>query len=85
MRWRRIALSLAILLLASFVVAGCSGGTATETNVVDDASDQTGLAVGTEAPDFRLKNQDQTTVALSDYKGSKNVILVFYPADFTPV
>lgn len=85
MRWRRIALSLAILLLASFVVAGCSDGTSTEADSTEDIAEQNGLEVGTQAPDFRLKNQDQTTVALSDYKGTKNVILVFYPADFTPV
>lgn len=32
-----------------------------------------------------MQSQDQVTVALKDYAGTKNVILVFYPADFTPV
>jgi cytochrome oxidase Cu insertion factor (SCO1/SenC/PrrC family) len=85
MRLRRIALSLAILLLASFFIAGCSDEASTETGSTQDTTEQNGLEVGTQAPEFRLKNQDQTTVALSDYKGTKNVILVFYPADFTPV
>lgn len=85
MRLRRMALSLAILLLASFFVTGCSDSASTETGSSGDATEQDGLEVGTQAPDFRLKNQDQTTVALSDYRGTKNVILVFYPADFTPV
>ena len=85
MRLRRMALSLAILLLASLTIAGCSDGTSTDSGSADDAAEQDGLEIGTQAPDFRLKNQDQTTVALSDYRGTKNVILVFYPADFTPV
>lgn len=36
------------------------------------------VAVGTRAPDFRLRALDGTTVALSDYAGDKNVVLVFY-------
>jgi peroxiredoxin len=39
---------------------------------------------GQEAPDFELDSQDQETVKLSSFKGSKNVLLVFYPLDFTP-
>ncbi len=39
---------------------------------------------GQEAPDFALDSHDQEKVALSSFKGSKNVLLVFYPLDFTP-
>jgi len=39
---------------------------------------------GQEAPDFELDSQDQQRVKLSSFKGSKNVLLVFYPLDFTP-
>jgi len=42
------------------------------------------LAVGDKAPAFNLKDQDGNTVALSDFKGKKNVVLVFYPGDMTP-
>jgi peroxiredoxin Q/BCP len=42
------------------------------------------LAVGDKAPDFTLKDQDGTEVTLSDFKGKKNVVLVFYPGDMTP-
>ncbi len=42
------------------------------------------LAVGQPAPDFTLKNQDQKDVRLADYRG-KNVVLVFYPLDWSPV
>ena len=42
------------------------------------------LAPGTTAPDFVLADQDGESVSLRDYRGSP-VILVFYPADFSPV
>lgn len=42
------------------------------------------IAVGEQAPDFTLRDQDGEKVSLSDFKGRK-VMLVFYPADFSPV
>ena len=39
--------------------------------------------VGDEAPDFELPDQDRSPVRLSSYRGSKNVVLVFYPLSFT--
>lgn len=42
------------------------------------------LKVGTPAPDFSLKDTPDQKVSLSDFKGH-NVILMFYPADFSPV
>ncbi len=41
--------------------------------------------IGDSAPGFTLKNQVQMNVTLSNFKGKKNVILVFYALDFTPV
>jgi mycoredoxin-dependent peroxiredoxin len=43
------------------------------------------ISVGTTAPDFALKDQHQKEVKLSDYKGKKNVVIVFYPLDWSPV
>jgi len=43
------------------------------------------IAVGQAAPDFTLPNQDKQEVKLSDFKGKKNVVLVFYPLDWSPV
>ncbi len=43
------------------------------------------LSVGAAAPDFSLKDQNQKDVKLSDFKGKKNVVLVFYPLDWSPV
>jgi peroxiredoxin len=42
------------------------------------------ISVGQEAPDFTLKDQSQKDVKLSDFKGKKNVVLVFYPLDWSP-
>ncbi|MDT5034845.1 MAG: mycoredoxin-dependent peroxiredoxin [Micromonosporaceae bacterium] len=41
------------------------------------------IAVGTMAPDFVLKDQNNQDVRLSHFRGSKNVLLVFYPLAFT--
>jgi peroxiredoxin (alkyl hydroperoxide reductase subunit C) len=41
------------------------------------------IEVGVEAPDFVLKDQNNQEVRLSDFRGQKAVILVFYPLAFT--
>ena len=38
---------------------------------------------GDAAPDFTLEAQDGRTVSLHDYRGSRNVVVYFYPKDFT--
>lgn len=43
------------------------------------------VAVGDEAPDFTLKDQDNQPVTLSSFRGHKNVLVVFYPLAFTGV
>lgn len=45
------------------------------------------LEVGTQAPDFDLAavtGDRRHRVRLSDYRGKKNVVLAFYPLDWTP-
>lgn len=42
------------------------------------------LSPGTAAPDFTLLDQDSKSVSLSQLRG-RNVVLVFYPHDETPV
>jgi mycoredoxin-dependent peroxiredoxin len=42
------------------------------------------VSVGQAAPDFTLKDQSQKDVKLSDFAGKKNVVLVFYPLDWSP-
>ena len=41
------------------------------------------IDVGTTAPDFTLKTQDEKEWKLSDQKG-KNVVLMWYPLDWSP-
>ncbi len=43
------------------------------------------IAVGQVAPDFTLQNQDKQEVKLSDFTGKKNVVIMFYPLDWSPV
>ncbi|MGH7621629.1 MAG: redoxin domain-containing protein [Gemmatimonadaceae bacterium] len=42
------------------------------------------LPVGTQAPEFSLHTTPDQRVSLSDFRGQP-VVLVFYPADFSPV
>lgn len=44
------------------------------------------LQVGDQAPDFELPgHRDHEKFRLSDLRGKKNVVIVFYPLDWTPV
>ena len=43
------------------------------------------IAVGQTAPDFTLKDQSQKEIKLADFSGKRNVVLIFYPLDFSPI
>lgn len=43
------------------------------------------LQIGDQAPDFSATSSDGRAIALADYRGKKNVVLYFYPKDFTSV
>ena len=43
------------------------------------------LQVGQPAPDFTVTSADGRELRLSDFRGKRNVVLYFYPADFTYV
>ena len=43
------------------------------------------LKVGDQAPDFTLPDQNGAKVTLSSFRGSKNVVLAFFPLSFTSV
>ncbi len=49
------------------------------------------IQVGAQAPDFELPSNELENgrpgkkIKLSDYRGKKNVVLAFYPLDFSPV
>jgi peroxiredoxin len=42
------------------------------------------VAAGESAPEFTLKDQNQQEVKLADFRGKKNVVLIFYPLDWSP-
>ncbi len=41
------------------------------------------IAVGQSAPDFKLKDQAQQIVSISQFKGDKNVVLSAHKFSFT--
>ncbi|PKK83482.1 MAG: peroxiredoxin [candidate division Zixibacteria bacterium HGW-Zixibacteria-1] len=43
------------------------------------------LKVGSKAPDFALPSHLGGKIRLSDFKGKKNVLLAFYPMDWTTI
>lgn len=43
------------------------------------------MEIGQEAPDFTLKNQHGEDVELSSFRGSKSVMLMFFPAAFSGI
>ena len=44
------------------------------------------LKVGDKAPEFELKeHRSETPVSLQSFRGKKNVVMVFYPLDWTAV
>lgn len=47
--------------------------------------DQMALRVGQKAPDFDVTSSAGAKLRLADFLGKKNVVLYFYPADFTLV
>jgi thioredoxin-dependent peroxiredoxin len=43
------------------------------------------LRVGQKAPDFDVVSSSGKALKLKDFAGKKNVVLYFYPGDFTPI
>jgi peroxiredoxin len=43
------------------------------------------LAVGAQAPDFTLKDQNNQERTLSEFRGDRNVLVVFYPLAFSGI
>jgi peroxiredoxin len=46
---------------------------------------QVSLIIGDKAPNFTLTNQFGEEVTLSDFRGKKNVVIVFYPLSFSGI
>ena len=50
---------------------------------MEGPAENTGLVVGVQAPEFTLLDANANQVTLSEFRG-KNVVLVFYPLDWSP-
>ena len=66
---------LAVSVMTAILIATVSGEKAVTTPDT--------LKVGMIAPDFTLKDEEGVERSLSDYLGKKNIVLAFYPKDFT--
>jgi len=51
---------------------------------VSTLSESKTLNVGDQAPDFTLKTIGLKEISLREFRGKKNVVLLFYPLDWTP-
>lgn len=85
----RIAKTFALITLFGVIASGataCNLKTkTTKTTPTTKTTELGAIKIGDSAPDFDMRNQDQLKMSLSEFRGKKNVVLVFYPADFTPV
>jgi cytochrome oxidase Cu insertion factor (SCO1/SenC/PrrC family) len=73
---RRVVLSVAFLFFTTNAPALAQLGPKDGTNLGPTDLDR--INVGQRAPDFTLENVDGTKISLSDYRGKKSVVLVFY-------
>ena len=67
-----------LALLLAFNQAAVSSQTGPKDEVKQSATDLDRVKVGQPAPDFTLEDSDGKNVSLADYRGKKNVVLVFY-------
>jgi cytochrome oxidase Cu insertion factor (SCO1/SenC/PrrC family) len=73
---KRHVLTLAFAVLIGAAPALAQLGPKDDANL--PATDLDRVKVGQPAPDFTLQNVDGTNVSLSDFRGKKSVVLVFY-------
>ncbi len=73
---RRLLLALTIGLAMANPAAFAQTAAKETTN--SSATDINRVKIGQPAPDFTLEDVDGKNISLSDYRGKKNVVLVFY-------
>jgi cytochrome oxidase Cu insertion factor (SCO1/SenC/PrrC family) len=69
---------LSALSLAIFLLAAAPAGLGPKDGAGLPPTDLERIKIGEKAPDFTLKNLDGKKIALANYRGKKNVVLVFY-------
>jgi cytochrome oxidase Cu insertion factor (SCO1/SenC/PrrC family) len=65
-------------LLLVFNQVAVSAQTGPKDEIKQPATDLDRVKVGQPAPDFTLEDSDGKKISLADYRGKKNVVLVFY-------
>jgi cytochrome oxidase Cu insertion factor (SCO1/SenC/PrrC family) len=73
---KSLLLMLAVLFL--FEQDPISAQTGLKDGTKETATELDRVKVGEPAPDFTLQDSDGRKVTLADYRGTKNVVLVFY-------
>jgi cytochrome oxidase Cu insertion factor (SCO1/SenC/PrrC family) len=71
----KFLLLVALIFLNQPTVSAQSGAEDRATQVPTDLDR---VKVGQPAPDFTLEDSDGKNISLADYRGKKNVVLVFY-------
>jgi cytochrome oxidase Cu insertion factor (SCO1/SenC/PrrC family) len=71
-------LTIAALVLAGLMSAAAFAQLAPKEPATQPATDLYRVKVGQPAPDFALENTDGKAMTLSDFRGKKAVVLVFY-------
>lgn len=78
----RLTLRYLSVLTVTLLTASCSGGADDRLGPLDDQAlapaDLERVAVGDEAPDFRLASLAGEPLRLSDFRGNRDVVLVFF-------
>jgi cytochrome oxidase Cu insertion factor (SCO1/SenC/PrrC family) len=71
-------LSIAALVLAGLMNAAAFAQLGPKEPAPQPATDLNRVKVGQPAPDFILEDSDGKAITLSDFRGKKSVVLVFY-------
>ncbi|MCC5877481.1 MAG: peroxiredoxin [Candidatus Sumerlaeia bacterium] len=72
------------ILAVLVIVSACSRPAAATEEGEPEQNPSTILSVGSEAPNFTVSDDEGNTVSLADFRGDRNVVLIFYPANETP-
>lgn len=71
-------LLLALTMALAITNPAAFGQTAAKETSNSSATDVNRVKVGQPPPDFTLEDAEGKNISLSDYRGKKNVVLVFY-------
>ena len=75
---------LPLVFVAALILIACGGGSGDRDQKLPSISSGSEVEMDQDlAPNFTLKTDTGGSLTLADYRGSKNVVLYFYPKDDT--